>query len=158
MALSIQVACGGTRGTDSSREDAERDVDAGEKPRRAAASTAGAVALVDIGCDEHPAHEAQCGNTECPPAPQTSPGTCGVVVCCTPDVKCGLRSAVTLNGEPASDVCVPTAAPDARCPEVKLGLGTVPGCCDVFGNCGQLLGLTCGVLADARPCAAGGGM
>jgi hypothetical protein len=49
-------------------------------------------------------------------------------VCCSPQEKCGFRSAATLDGRLVSDVCVVQAQSDSRCPEVTCATTKVPGC------------------------------
>jgi hypothetical protein len=114
-------------------------------------AAAGDIAQPVIGCDMTTGSD-HCGDTECPKLPMTAPGTCGVVGCCSSAGKCGYRSAATLNGAPASMLCMEVAVPDARCRPVSFGLSTLPGCCDATGMCGQLLGTTCGPVANAVPC------
>ena len=106
----------------------------------------------EVGCDTTPSESSSCGGVECPDPPQVDAPSCGFVVCCTTDDRCGSRSTVTLNGRLASEYCVPTGTPDPNCPDVKIGPTTVPGCCDAQGRCGSLLAGTCTSVPDAGVC------
>lgn len=142
-----QVACGG--------DDSDPEVvDAGQKRTQTTQQPSiGTIATPEIGCDMDTPQPTHCGDTECPAPPQTPAGVCGAVVCCTPQQKCGIRSATTLNGQLALDLCVAPVEPDPRCPEASFASTPGPGCCDLTGHCGLLLGgAVCLPVPSGRAC------